>query len=200
MSGPTLVIALAALWLAIGFVLSLVLGRRGHDGFRWLVVGTLLGPLAILIAVDAVQNGERRESSVISTGGSRSGTTDILVGVDGSAEARAAFDAAVAMFGESLGRVTLLRVVPFDGGIDMDRTAAAETEREARRVPDLQPRIEVARGDPATVLREHAEAGGYDVLVIGTKGAGRHLFGSAARDLASASPIPILMVSGTRRD
>jgi nucleotide-binding universal stress UspA family protein len=80
----------------------------------------------------------------------------------------------------------------------MDRSAAAETEQEALRFPDLHPRIEVARGNPATVLREHAEAGGYDVVVIGSKGAGRHLFGSAARDLASASPIPVLLVSATR--
>lgn len=194
MSGPSIVILLAAVWLAIGFGLSLVLGRRGHDGFSWLVVGTLLGPLAILLAIDAIQNGERRETSVLLAGSGGRGTTDVLVGVDGSPEARAALDVAVATFGESLGRLTLLAVVPFDGGLDADRTAAAELEREALRVKEAHPRTEVARGNPATLLREHARSEAYDLLVIGSKGAGRHVFGSAARELASASPIPVLVV------
>ena len=139
-----------------------------------------------------------RQSSVVSAGSDRGGSTDLLVGVDGSPEARAALDTAVAMFGDSLGRVTLLRVIPFEGGLDEDRSAAAETKREALRFPDLRPRIEVTRGNPATLLREHAESGRYDVLVIGSRGAGRHLFGSAARDLSSSSPVPVLIVSAAR--
>ncbi len=35
-------VAIGALWASIGLVLSLTMGRRGHDGFTWLVVGTLL--------------------------------------------------------------------------------------------------------------------------------------------------------------
>ncbi|MGZ8763568.1 MAG: universal stress protein [Acidimicrobiia bacterium] len=195
MSGPALIIVVAAVWLTIGFVLSLVLGRRGHDGFTWFVVGTLLGPLAVLLAIDAIQNGERRRSSVVAAGSSGGGSTNLLVGIDGSPEARAALETAVAMFGTSLGRVTLVRVIPFDSGTGTDGDAAASIEREAARFPALHPRIEVARGNPATVLRELAASGSYDVLVIGSQGAGRHLFGSAARELGAASPIPVLLVS-----
>ena len=38
MSG--LVIAIAAGWVATGLLLSIVMGRRGHDSFGWLVTGT----------------------------------------------------------------------------------------------------------------------------------------------------------------
>ena len=146
-----------------------------------------------------MQNGEDRQSSVISAGSSQGGSTDVLVGIDGSPEASAALDTAVAMFGSSLGRVTLLRVVPFDGGLDADHAAAAEIEREAQRIPEVHPRTEVTRGNPATLLREHARSGVYDLLVVGSKGTGRHLFGSAARDLSSWSPVPVLIVSAARQ-
>ncbi len=46
-------VAVAAAWLVIGLVLSLVMGRRGHDGFSWLVMGSLLGPLAIVLALNS---------------------------------------------------------------------------------------------------------------------------------------------------
>ncbi len=44
---------LAAAWLAIGLVLAIVMGRRGHDSFGWLVLGTLLGPMGVVLAVAA---------------------------------------------------------------------------------------------------------------------------------------------------
>lgn len=49
----TVVLVAAAAWLGIGLVLSLVLGRRGHDPFSWFVLGMMLGPLAIALAVDS---------------------------------------------------------------------------------------------------------------------------------------------------
>ena len=36
---PSLVVAAAASWAAIGLVLSIVMGRRSHDSFAWLVLG-----------------------------------------------------------------------------------------------------------------------------------------------------------------
>ena len=54
----TLVIVFAVAWLSIGLTLSLVMGRRGHDAFSWLILGTLFGPLAAIFAVEA--RGEER--------------------------------------------------------------------------------------------------------------------------------------------
>jgi nucleotide-binding universal stress UspA family protein len=176
----------------------LVLGRRGHDGFSWLVIGTVLGPLALLLAIDAVQNAEPREPIVVATGQRGGGATDVLVGADGSAESRAALETAVALFGASLGRVTLVRVISYDSGLESSRDAAAAVEEEAARYPQLTPRVEVVRGHPAAVLAARAVEGDYDVLVVGTRGAGRHLFGSAARELAAGSPVPVFLVGAAQ--
>lgn len=43
--GFSLVLVVGAGWLAIGLVLAVVMGRRGHSGFAWLVVGTVMGPI-----------------------------------------------------------------------------------------------------------------------------------------------------------
>ena len=47
----TFMIAVAGLWAAIGLVLSVVMGRRGHSGFSWLLLGAILGPLAFVLAI-----------------------------------------------------------------------------------------------------------------------------------------------------
>ncbi len=200
MSGPVVVIVIGAVWLTIGLVLSLVLGRRGHDGFAWLVVGTLLGPLALLLAVDAVQNGEP-SAPIISTpaGIAFDGGIDVLVGADGSDEARGALEEAVGLFGSRLGRVELVRVVPFDGVAAAERAATEAITAEADRYAYLHPGTEVVRGRPADVLAALAVDGGYDVLVVGTRGSGRHLFGSTARELASSSSVPVLLLAAASR-
>ena len=195
MSGPALIMVVGLVWLTIGFVLSWVLGRRGHDGFTWLVIGTLLGPLAILLAIDAAQNGEDRHPIIVTEGHGHGGTTDVLVGADGSDAARAALETALALFGASVGRVTLVRVISFDAGSEANREAVQSVENEAGRYPELAPGIEVVRGHPATVLGARAVEGDYDVLVIGTRGTGRHFLGSVARELATASPVPVFLVS-----
>ena len=41
----------AATWLAIGVVLSVMMGRRGHDAYAWLILGMFLGPIALVLAV-----------------------------------------------------------------------------------------------------------------------------------------------------
>jgi nucleotide-binding universal stress UspA family protein len=195
MSQWTVVVVVAAVWLAIGFTLWLTMGRRGHDGFSWLVIGTLLGPIGILLALDAARHGESTDPLLASRGRGGTGPVDLLVGADGSPESRAALDAALRLLGSSVGRVTLLRVVPFDGGIDADREALTAIRTEADRYPDLGPDVEVRRGHPATVIADVAEQGGYGLVVIGTQGAGRHAYGSAARELATASRVPVLLVT-----
>ena len=92
---PGLVIAIAAGWVAIGLVLSIVMGRRGHDSFGWLVTGTLLGPLAVVLAIDARRRAEQLDPANLRKGPpaiASSGPIDVLVGFDGSPESRAAID------------------------------------------------------------------------------------------------------------
>lgn len=42
-------------WLAAGMTVANILYRRGHDGWRWMVVCALAGPLALLLVVDQVR-------------------------------------------------------------------------------------------------------------------------------------------------
>ena len=47
MSYTTLFLVVGIGWLVTGLVLSLIMGRRGHDAFSWLLLGSLFGPLAL---------------------------------------------------------------------------------------------------------------------------------------------------------
>lgn len=193
----TVILVVAAAWLGIGLVLSLVLGRRGHDPFSWFLLGLMLGPFAIALAVDSWRH-EKPPSArraVAAAGADGGQTVDVLVGFDGSADSLAALSAAVDMLGTRLGRLTLATVIPYDGGLEAERDSRAALDRQARLMTGLTPSLEVVRGHPATALSAEAAAGGYELVAIGTRGAGRsHLFGSAASELARDCKVPVLLV------
>jgi nucleotide-binding universal stress UspA family protein len=201
---PTVVLTILVTWLAIGVVLSVLLGRRGHSAFAWFVIGLMLGPLAIPIAVVAWRRGEDLDVEIVRPASSPAGEdgggdrVDVLVGFDGSAESRAALHAAIDLFGARLGRLTLATAIPYDGGIDDERHARQALAVEADRLSWLDPGIEVVHGRPGAALVAAAASGGYDLLSIGTTGAGRaHLFGSAARDVSHESKVPVLLSGAT---
>jgi nucleotide-binding universal stress UspA family protein len=194
-SFTVVVLAVAAGWLAIGLLLSLIMGRRGHDAFSWLVLGSLFGPLGAIFAVEARGEERTRPQIVAAPGSFAAGPVDVLVGFDGSPEGRAAFDAALALLGPRVGRVTLATVVPYDGGADNERLAKAALER-AGAATGRSSRLEVLHGRPSEALMERAVAEGYDLLVIGTRGAGAAdaLLGSTAADVARSAPVPVLLM------
>ena len=198
-------------WVCIGLVLSIVMHRRGQLGYAWLVLGVLMGPMAIVFAWDTLRHDATNGPQVIDPGVPRRGSIDVLVGVDGSAGSSAAVDAAVELFQHGLGRLTLAAVIPkgdFAGSGD-ERAARLELQRQAARVracqpaaeilraTHLQPELIVLRGSPADELVSAAANGGYDVLAVGSRGAGlaNSLLGSVANALASGCPIPALVVT-----
>lgn len=196
MSDGTLFALALGTWLAIGFILALMLGRRGHDRFSWFVLGTVLGPFAIVLAIDSWRHRDEQAPEVVATSPvERAGDrVDVLVGYDGSAASRAAIASVVELFGERLGRLTLVTVVPFDGGQATVRDARAALRDEAARLGWLAPGLEIMRGEPTTSLGIAAVEGGYDLLAVGTTGSGHaHLFGSTARALAGEQRIPVLL-------
>ena len=202
MSYSTLVVVMAAGWLLVGLTLSLVMGRRGHDAFGWLLLGTLFGPLAAVFAVEA-RGQERPGPKLVAVRRSIGpGPVDVLAGVDGSPESEAALLAAAGILGPRLGRLTLATVIPYDSGFDRERTARAALERQAAAVGG-GPRLELLHGRPAPVLLERAAADGYDLLVIGTRGAGasKAFLGSTAVDVAEWARVPVLLMgTGARTD
>jgi nucleotide-binding universal stress UspA family protein len=195
MSYGSVVLAVAGIWLATGFVLSLVMRRRGHDAFSWLVLGTLFGPLGLIFAVEARSEEGTRPELVAARTSSGSGPIDVLAGVDGSPESRAALLAAVELLGPRLGRLTLATVIPYDCGFYHRRTAKAALEVEGEAL-GAGAQLELLHGPPAPVLLQRANEGGCDLLVIGTRGAGaaKAVLGSTAVDIARSAKIPVLLM------
>lgn len=56
MSQGLVVLVIAGCWLLIGLGLAVEMGRRGYETYGWGVLGTLLGPFAIVLAIDAIRH------------------------------------------------------------------------------------------------------------------------------------------------
>src|SRR5512133_333163 len=182
MSATTGLLALAATWVGIGVLLALAMGRRGHDPFAWWLLGTLLGPLALPLAV-AAQQRRLDWAWLVRAGRPGRGPVDVLVGLDGSGEATPAQARARAEL-ERQARLVQLRLSAGHHGPD-----------DGRRVP----RLVLLTGHPAQALSRLAAEGGYDLLVVGSRGAGlsKVLLGSTATTLAAHTKVPVLVAGGT---
>jgi len=183
-------------WVVIGLTLSAVMGRRGHDRWSWLVLGAILGPLAVVLAFGARHHaGEDGTGQVVREPTGAPGPIDVLVGADGSPESSAAAVGARALLGPRLGRLTLVTVIPFDAPPADEQSAATALAHQATELGDTSVGMEIVRGQPADALRETAATDGYEVLACGTRGRGRSraVFGSVASTLARGSRIPVLM-------
>jgi len=197
-------VIIATLWVLIGMTASVVMGRRGHSSFSWLLLGALLGPLVVPIGLSAVR-AEKRDPRVharpLGEGTSGSGTVDVLVGIDGSVQAAAALRAAVDLFSDRIGRLTLAGVIDYDSAIssrpwDTEQVATEELERSAASVDILRPATVLLVGYPPTALMRHAIEEGYEVLVVGRRGHGasKTLLGSTAMRLGHEAGVPVLIV------
>jgi nucleotide-binding universal stress UspA family protein len=187
----------AVVWIAIGLALSLLMGRQGHQSCQWFVIGAVLGPLAFAPAISALRHPTGERARLLHPGVPGSGTTDIVVGVDGSAEARAAVRGVIQLFGEAMGRLTLVTVIPYDATNATQRDAENILVQQGKDAANRELETNILRGKPALELRRFATSGAYDVLAIGTRGAGRAraLLGSAASELARGSSVPVLLFS-----
>lgn len=191
----TVVLSLGAVWLVIGLTLSLFMGRRGHLAFGWFVLGTLMGPMALILAAAVRRHPEDRPSREIRVPGAGSGAVDVLVGTDGSPESLAAFDAAATLLGSRLGRVTFATVLPYEAGRDDERRAMRVLETAVERSGRAHAGTELLHGRPSEVLVEVAARDGYELLVVGKRGAGlaKRLLGSTAAALARDAKVPVLL-------
>jgi nucleotide-binding universal stress UspA family protein len=74
----------------------------------------------------------------------------------------------------------------------------AEADRHKDSGVEITPHVE--GGDPATVLVDTAEAGGFDLLVVGNKGmtgATRFFLGSVPNKVSHHAPVALLIVRTT---
>ncbi len=200
MSGDLVLLAVLILWPLIGFGLAFVLRGRGHEPVGWLFLGMLLGPLAVAFAFDSVASEKADLVEVlVPPRGHRDGCLDVVVGFDGSTGSHAAVRGAERILGDRIGRFTLVAVTPFDTGRADEREArSALLEEAATLAPGLG--LEIAHGRPAVALQGVVEREGYDLLVVGTSESEHpHLLGDAARDLATHSTVPVLLVPSSEK-
>jgi nucleotide-binding universal stress UspA family protein len=186
-------------WLAIGITLSITKGRRGHGMFQWLVIGAILGPLALPAAWSSIRGEASGRARPLETPLQGSGTVDVLVGIDGSENAMRALRTVIELVGSNLGRLTLASVVTFDEGsvqarLDEER-AIGSLDAAVASVGRPGPGLVVLNGQPADALVHHAITEGYELLAIGRRGRGasKALLGSTAVRVADRR-IPVLVV------
>ncbi len=204
------VIVVIAVWITIGMVIGLVEARHGHWSKMW-VLGVILGPLLIPLAVQARRGEVETGSRPIGEGQPRAGEFDVLVGIDGSAPSVAAAITAADWFGPRLGRLTLAAVLDFDTATPHDDSllhpgpwaeeAAAEaalqaTVRMISEQRDVQSAAVLLAGRPADALDSYALEHGFDAVAVGRRGRGlsKALLGSCASQLAGRTHLPVLLV------
>ena len=120
---------------------------------------------------------------------------NILVGTDGSATASIAVERAVEVAAATGARLTILTVDREERGRKiLDEVAS----RHADSGVDID--TKVLTGDPASVLVDETERGGYDLLVVGNKGmtgASRFFLGSVPNKVSHHAPTALLIVRTT---
>lgn len=197
--------ALVCMWVVEALAVGYVMGRRGFEAYSWTFLGLIFGPISLVLAASYYFKPPAHAPLLMRVGHPRVGASverDVLVGVDGSNGSIAALDAAVRIFGPSAGRVTLARVVPFDATVEAERRATAQLAAVAAAHGELDPSTVVLRGEPASALRHHIAASGYDVLVVGTRGEGRASapLGSVATRLSRGAGVPVMLVDAAGAD
>jgi nucleotide-binding universal stress UspA family protein len=134
----------------------------------------------------------------------------VLVGFDGSAEARHALRIAIALAADLHGDVHALMVVrpPVHAETPEERTRATEAEREnlsrglSAVTNQTQHRWEVSTDvvfadDPAKAIAEHADVHGFDLVVVGVHGREQMTHRGIGRSLEALlrhHPCPVLVV------
>jgi nucleotide-binding universal stress UspA family protein len=138
---------------------------------------------------------------------------NILVAVDGSADAQQALAQAIDLARSENARVTLFSAVASPPsvayvGVSGDVTANLIREAEAEagailrtaveRVPDDVSVVSVLSGEPVRpALVSQIAAGGHDLVVMGSRGRGALrsvLLGSVSHYVLNHSPVPVLIV------
>jgi nucleotide-binding universal stress UspA family protein len=186
---PTVFLSLlGTTFVCIGLVLAIVMGRLGYSSFTWGLLGLVLGPIALLLALSSARNGRPSWSRLLAGGDPGSGPVDVLIGIDGSRESAAAASAALDLLGDRVGRLALVAVTAIDespAGREEQARLQAELERQAQELQLAQrgrrqsghagqtviPALMLRSGQPAAVLDEMAVEDGYS-LVVGARGAG----------------------------
>jgi nucleotide-binding universal stress UspA family protein len=197
--GSDFLLVAGAVWVTVGIVTSVLMGRRGHDAFGWLVIGTVLGPLSIPIALRSIREERMAQGQQIEAGGRGGGVIDVLVGVDGSAEALDAARRAGELLADRIDRFVLAGVIGHEdpaSGWSREADAVAALRSMSDDLPERDPGIVVLEGRPADALARYAAEEGFALIVVGRRGRGasKAILGSTARRLSERPGVPVLLI------
>jgi nucleotide-binding universal stress UspA family protein len=128
----------------------------------------------------------------------------ILIAYDGGDAARRALDLAIEMahkFDAAVGVVSVVPVhagrVPVDPWDDRDvHTAELAEAVRVLRAQGIEPVMYEPAGDPAATIEKIAEEGGFDMVVVGSRGLGllsRALQGSVSEHVATHSRATVVV-------
>ena len=193
---------IAAVWVVIGLVVALVMRRRGHDFYGWLVLGVVLGPLSIPLAFDRARFYRMVERRSAGTPSSPQAGFDLLAGLDGSDAAIDAVNQALGLVGGLVSSLTITTVLDHDAkstptGMETQAEARAMLEAANAEISYEPVDIVLLYGRPAEAIAEHARTSGIELIVVGARGHGASeaLFGSVAGRLVGLSEVPVLVGS-----
>jgi nucleotide-binding universal stress UspA family protein len=135
-------------------------------------------------------------------------STRILCAVDFSRPAQAAFEHALALSRARNAELTAVHAVPVSERFNWrarERIAKTEALRAAADAAGVRLRVTEQHGDPAGVILLHANAGRFDLIVLGTHartGVERLRAGSIAEQVTKRASCPVLIVpmSEARRE
>ncbi|WP_418345731.1 universal stress protein [Rhodococcus pyridinivorans] len=199
-------VAFLVVWVLSGLVTGLWMARRGHDP-RWTIIAVILGPLFVPIAFERIER-VPRSVEVTTVARQHAGEVDkgglrVMVGYDGSTEAKHALDAARRLFGPSGGVLELVVVISYDDAGDPDSellaTVRRRLEEAVESMGDISVGYAVLAGPAGRCLGWFAEEHHADVLVVGRRGRGMssRMLGSVAEYLIGHSHVPVLVVDPT---
>lgn len=195
---PGVRLLVAAIWLASGLVASIIMMRRGHRHWSWVLIGMLLGPLAGLVFRGRV---EAESPHVAHMRLGRDGLgLHVLLGIDGSMDSIGAANAALGLLAGAVGRVTLATVVDFDtaedAGGEADLAAQSRLRSVAGTLERWNPDEVVLAGPAVGALLQFATEQDVDIIVVGPRGrgVGHRLLGSVCSGLVSHARIPVLVI------
>ena len=139
---------------------------------------------------------------------------NILVGIDGSAQANRALDFALDLAQKHSAKIMLLAVVPpvflpipslnvmksqaiTDASAELERSFRAvisQAEEKTKKFTTLNVFTKLEHGNPDEVIVKTAEFGKYDIIVIGSRGYRGYALGSVSSRVAENAPCPVLIV------
>jgi nucleotide-binding universal stress UspA family protein len=177
-----------------------VMGARGTGGFRGLLTGSVAGHVAAHARCPVAVVGRAPAA----------GATDVVVGVDGSAQSYAALRLGVfeaRRFGGALIPVHAYRLPPLPAaygpnpGVDAESHRVAAEERLDRALagvetdaPDVKMQRWVVHGAPAAALADASD--GAAALVVGARGLGGFaglVLGSVSQQVIRHAPCPVVV-------